>query len=61
MYVFDSYLLILFKSIVSPSIHENLHAPSETARVINLVHYGGKETIHLLLTTYRQGIVTNSG
>ena len=61
MYVFDSYLLILFKSIVSPSIHENLHAPSETARVINLVHYGGKETIHLLLTTYRQGIMTNSG
>ena len=54
MYVFDSYLLILYKSIVSPSIHENLRAPSETARVINLVHYGGKETIHLLLTTYSQ-------
>ena len=35
MYVFDSYLLILYKLIVSPSIHENLHAPSKTARVIN--------------------------
>ena len=33
MYVFDSYLLILYKSIVSPSIHENLHAPSETAEL----------------------------
>ena len=48
MYVFDSYLLILYKSIVSPSIHENLHALSKTAQVINLVHY-------------RQGIMTNCG
>ena len=35
MYVFDSFVLILYKSIVSPSIHENLHAPSQTAQVIN--------------------------
>ena len=47
-------MLILYKLIVSPSIQENLHAPSETVRVINLVHYGGKETIPLLLTTYCQ-------
>ena len=26
MYVFDSYVLILFKSIVSPSIQEDLQA-----------------------------------
>ena len=29
MYVFDSYMLILCKSIVSPSIHEDLHASSK--------------------------------
>ena len=29
MYIFDSYVLILCKSIVSPSIQEDLHASSK--------------------------------
>ena len=37
MYLFDSYVWILYKLIVSPSVHANLHACSKTAQVINLV------------------------
>ena len=61
MYVFDSYVLILHKSIVSPCIHENLHATSKTARVINSVHIWRRGNNHLLLMTYRQDVMTNSG
>ena len=35
--------------------------PLKLRKLLILVPYGGKETIHLLLTTYRQGIMTNSG
>ena len=61
MYVFDSHVLILCNSIVSPSIHEDLQASCKPLGLKIRSIYGGEETIHLLRMTYRQDIMTNSG
>ena len=48
-------------SIVSPSIHEDLHAFCKLLGLETRSINGGEETIHLLKMTYRQDIMTNSG